>query len=101
MNAATAVRVRTRRTSGGTRTSAVPIRLRAYVSDDADLLADVLTHSSVLSLYSDRVAGFLTSREASQLVALLTRLYRDGVTSDEWVLGVAERFDRADRRGVR
>jgi hypothetical protein len=84
-----------------TRTSAVPIRLRAYVSDDADLLVDVLTDSSVLSLHSDRVAGFLTAREATQLVVRLIRLYRDGVASDEWVLGVAERFDRADRRGMR
>jgi hypothetical protein len=93
-----AVTVRPRRT---TRTSAVPIRLRAYVSDDADLLADLLTESSALSLQGDRVTGFLTAREVTQLVGQLSRLYRDGVASDEWVLGVAERFEQADRRGVR
>jgi hypothetical protein len=98
VNPADLVKARPGRT---TRTSAVPIRLRAYVSDDADLLADVLTDSSVLSLQSDRVVGFLTARETTQMVTQIIRLYRDGVASDEWVLGVAERFDRADRRGLR
>jgi hypothetical protein len=79
------------------RSSAVPARLRAFVAADADLLVNVLTDGSMLSLLGERLPGIPYLR-TDPAATDLYRLYRSGVASDEWVLGVAMRFEQADRR---
>ncbi len=79
--------------------SSVPDRLRGFVSADADLLADVLTQASLISLVGTRVPGLAADLHNTKVLTDIFRLYRSGVAADEWVLRVAEQFDRADRRG--
>ncbi len=82
--------------------SVVPVRLRSFVASDADLLVVLLTAVSILQLLADRQT--LTSPPGSGIgfdaapVGRLMRLYRAGEATDNRVLQVADRFERADAR---
>jgi hypothetical protein len=71
--------------------SATPARLRRFVADDVDLMVPVLTASNSLPA---------AQWQSERLSSMLLELYRSGIATEQWVLKVADRFERADRRGM-
>jgi hypothetical protein len=70
--------------------SATPARLRRFVAEDVDLMVPVLIASNSLPT---------AQWQSERLISLLLELYRTGIATEQWVLKVADRFERADRRG--
>ncbi len=61
-------------------------------------MVDVLTAANMLDLLDDRFDGPPTLNRSNGPSARLLRLYRAGIRLDEWLLQVAEAFERADGR---